>query len=67
MPELLIPALGIAGLLVGATLYSFIIRRRGHDRHLQRTDASDLEASQAGALDRLRRFDGERERHRPTR
>ena len=67
MPEFLVPALGIAGLLVGATLYYVMIRRPGHDPHRQRADASDLDASQAGALDRLRRFDGERERHRPAR
>lgn len=61
MPELMVPALTLVGLVIAAVLYLFLVRRRGRDRHRRRADDWDRATSQARSIERLRRLE-ERDR-----
>lgn len=59
MPELIVPALALAGLVIATALYLLLVRRRGHARHVRRADEWDRQVSQARAIQRLEHMEKE--------
>ena len=59
MPELIVPALALVGLVIATALYLLLVRRRGHVRHVRRADDWDREISQARAVQRLEHMEKE--------
>jgi hypothetical protein len=57
IPDLIAPALALAGLVIATALYFFMVRRRGRDRHVRRADSWDREMSQARAIQRLQHME----------
>ena len=63
MPELIVPALAFAGLVIATALYLLLVRRRGHVRHVRRADDWDRQVSQARAIQRLEQLEKEDRDH----
>jgi uncharacterized membrane protein YdjX (TVP38/TMEM64 family) len=59
MPDLTVPAMALAGLLIATALYFLLVRRRGRDRHVRRAEDWDREISQARAVQRLEHMEKE--------
>jgi hypothetical protein len=62
MPDLIAPALALAGLLIATALYYLMVRRRALTRHRRHAEGWDSALSQERALRRYRDLE-EHDRH----